>query len=801
MSEAGEAAEDLEKLAAAAKAAQEQIEKSARAAEVAGQKLSKLKELSIGALGGEETVEKYNKAKEAVKLAGDSSLTTGQRMLAGGAAARYAAGAVGALATGFAQFADEARKASADLYLHEQRVRALAPAYDSIRSATGGAADVQANFTLQQELLARGFRTTEAQAASLARATREYARDNQVSQTQAAAAITAALDGDAAAAARFGVSLNGATTSGERFTAVTRQLAESQRGVAVATQDAAERARVQDEASGRAWATVKKYTYAISGIGAVDEALSGIVQLWDGATSSTRAATAATVGLTTVQQAQVRLAQERKALEEATLADTRRAAALQQSSAAEELQRLGERVSGLGRVVTAQEQYTQAVRDASLLSQRASESNDAFDARRLATTNALITAVRRKKEEQDRADESAQAQRQLSMLAAQIRAHGGIVDARIRSLTPAQRYAEIQREIADFSERENESTTAAANRLSQLFQESEQMRQSAQQSAQEARARGDAQRELNDLLNERENLNAKLATVERIAGESAVDRLRRLIESQRELNGLAQQGHTDAAAAFEAFRQQTRERLALDAQKTEEERTAATERARARADEIAAKDLERQTQRADANEARFAAESANSVEQRLRESFGLAQEQSTTATQAITAGAKSAADGFGELARSVFDAATAAKAAGEDEGAAAAQAVDRWAEQKAVQWGFQALEAAAGAGVAYFIRPDAVPGLLASAATYAGMAAVAGVTSAAIPNAPAASSGGAGGAGGGFGLAASSRNESASSAKAQPAIVFNLSGYTSTESAQEGVVRALREARARGYEV
>lgn len=772
-----------------------------QAVEEAAEKNAKLKELAVGALGGEETVEKYNKAKEALKMAGDASMGTGQRLIAGASAARFAAGTAGALAAGFAQFAAEARKASAELYLHEQRVRGLGPAYDGIRSATSGAADVQANFQLRQELLSRGFATTQAQATTLARAIREYAKERQVSQEQASAAIIAALDGDAQAAARFGVSIADASTSSERFAAITRQLADAQRGAAVATQDAAERARTQEEASGRAWATVKKFVYEVSGISMLDDAASGLVQAWDRLHSSTQAAATATTQLTTAQRTAFQVAENRKRLEELTAADAARALAAQQNAAALELQQLGERVTGLGRVVSAQEEYNAALTAANTIQRRAAETESEFNQRRLEATNNLIAAVRRKKEEQDHADDSARAQRELSMLAAQIRAHGGVVDARIRSLTPAQRYAEIQREIAEFAQRENESTTDSANRLTQLLQESEQMRQTMAQGANDARALTEAQRELADMLRDRDSLGAKLATVERQAGESALDRTRRLIEAQRELNALAQQGHEDAAAAFAQFREQTRERLALAAQKEEEERAAHNERARVWAEEQAAKDLSRQTQRADANEARFAAERADSLDQRLRESFGLAQEQSETVSQKMAEGAKTAASAIGELGTGAVNAMVAAATAGEDAGAAVAKYVDEWALAKAVQWSMQSAESFAGAGIAYLIRPDAVPGLLASGATYAALAAVAGITTLAIPNAQPARAGAGGVSGGGStGLLgpATTRSESNMNAREPVQYTFNISGIMANEQTQEAIVGALRDASARG---
>lgn len=797
MSEAAEAADDLKKLGDAAEAAGKKLEESAKAAGLTGQKLDKLKELAIGAFGGEETVDKFKKAKESIALAGDASATTGQRMLAGASAAKFAGSAVLGLASGMADFAAEARKASADLYLHEQRVRAIGPAYDSIRAATAGAGDVQAAFQLKQELLSRGIQATDAQLATLARGIREHARTAQISQSQASAQITAALDGDARAASAFGASITDAASASDRFAAVTRSLEASQRGAAVATQDAAERARTQEEASGRAWAAVKKLTYEISGLSMLDDAASGIVQAWDRLRGSTQAATAATVQLTAEQQNNARLAAERDRLQKLSYEDARRNASAQQNAAALELQQLGERVSGVGRVVSAQEQYAQALTAVNTIQRRAGEEQPAFEQRRLEATNNLIAAVRRKKEEQDRADNTARMQAELGMLAAQIRAHGGVVDARIRSITPAERYRDIQREIAGFAQRENESAADSQARLMAMVQAAESARQASIQQGQEARQRIREQdelvragRELREEVEWAQREGVRVAEVERRRFETGAEYIARRIEAQRALNEVVLEG-------MEATNQQRAADEATLRRKADERVFAEAERQRQLAEREEDAAFERDRQRAAMNAAAAERERADESENRLREAFGFAQEQSTTVTQSMAAGAKAAYDGFGELGKGIVDATLAATAAGEDVGAAVAQQVDQWATAKAVQWGLQAGESLAGAGLAYFIRPDAVPGLLASAATYAGMAAVAGVTAAVIPNAPAASAGGAGGADRGLGLAASSRATSAD-AKMQPNIVVNVSGVMSNEQTQHEIARSLRDLRDRG---
>mgnify|MGYP000514642152 FL=1 len=788
----------------AAKAAQEAAENEARAVEDAekrkavamaesASKASKLKELSVGALGGEETVERYSKAKEAIKLAGDASLGTGQRLLAGAAAAKFAASGIATLASGFAEFAAEARKASTDLYLHEQRVRSLGPAYDSIRAATSGAADIEANYRLKQELLARGFSATAEQASTLARAIREYARTQQVTQEQASNAITSALDGDAAAAGRFGVSIGNAATSSERFATITRQLADAQRGASVATQDVAERTRVQEEASGRAWSAIKKFAYEASGISTIDTALSDIVQGWDGLTRSTRTATQATQQLSTTERATVTQAQARQRAENERATAERRNAMVTLGSLNEELQRRGIVIESLGRTVNAEQAYGRARLDVAQATQRADETDTQFRQRKIELAQRLVEATQRVNAEAARQDGIRNTQAEIGLLAQQIRAAGGVVDARIRSITPAQRLLQLQRELANFAAREKEELGDTLARRQQLMQQVAAAQQAARQSAGDGRQRIREQDELaraaRDLREETDlayRLDIRIAEVEQRRGETGIEYINRRLEAQRALNAVDAEArdieterlNADLAAAQDKEEQRVREIAALEYEA----------------------ELERERARAAMNAAQVEQQRADQAENRLRESFDLAQERSRTLTQSMAGGAKAAYDAFGELGAGIAGAIKSATESGDDVGAAVAKQVDDWAAAKALQWGLQAAESLAGAGVAYFIRPDAVPGLLASAGMYAGLAAAAGITTAAIPNAPAASASGT--AGGdrerGLGMASSMRSDSAATVKAQAPVVFNVSGFTSTESAQEGIVRALAEAQARG---
>lgn len=799
MSEAAEAADDLKKLGDAAEAAGKKLEESAKAAGLTGEKLDKLKELAIGALGGEETVEKYNKAKSAIKLAGDSSASTGQRMLAGAAAAKFAAGAASTLVSSMIDLIRETDKSSATLYEHDQRAHALSASMGALRTATAGAADTQVAFNMQFALAERGMAATAEQQATLARATREYAQVRQVSQEQASAALQRALDGDAQAAAQFGISLNGANTAATRQAAVLAGLEQQHRGVTAAQRDAVEIARQREKAEEIAMARGT----AGAGRAIQNVTLLGVAYRW--AVDRTQQQIEATERLAKTNDMHgasirrtVTTVREIQALEEARVQDAARAATAQQNAAALELQQLGERVSGVGRVVSAQEQYAQALAAVNTIQRRAGEEQPAFEQRRLEATNNLIAAVRRKKEEQDRADNTARATAELGMLAAQIRAHGGVVDARIRSITPAERYRDIQREIAGFAQRENESAADSQARLMAMVQAAESARQASIQQGQEARQRIREQdelvragRELREEVEWAQREGVRVAEVERRRFETGAEYIARRIEAQRALNEVVLEG-------MEASDRQRDADAATLRRKADERVFAEAERQRQLAEREEDAAFERDRQRAAMNAAAMERERADETQNRLREAFGFAQEQSNTVTQSMASGAKAAYDGFGELGKGIVEATLAATAAGEDVGAAVAQQVDQWATAKAVQWGLQAGESLAGAGLAYFIRPDAVPGLLASAATYAGMAAVAGVTAAVIPNAPAASAGGAGGgADRGLGLAASSRATSAD-AKMQPNIVVNVSGVMSNEQTQHEIARSLRDLRDRG---
>jgi hypothetical protein len=357
-----------------------------------------------------------------------------------------------------------------------------------------------------------------------------------------------------------------------------------------------------------------------------------------------------------------------------------------------------------------------------------------------------------------------------------------------QAVTPMQRLAYLQRELGRLAQNETanrEQILTTLQTITQIRQQEAQQAETANQALRQQTA--DKQRQM-DVEQEFHRLNIELMR------EGAMDRETVSVLERRRFETIAEFRAREVQAARQALE-------AIRAQRQAEDQAfqAFLEQQRQR--------LQLERENAQAKEAAAQAETARVKEQagqdelaaRLRGAFGMAETEVETANQRLASAAKIGADTIGELFSGSLQAAVDAAKGGEDAAAAVAKYVDEWTAGKAVQWGLQALEAVAGAGVAYFIRPDAVPGLLASAATYAGLAATAGAVTAAIPNAPAAGAGGPpeGGAGGER-MAGSTRSATAAEAGPVAPIVFNVSGFTSTESAQEGIVRALREAQARG---
>jgi len=730
----------LEKASSSTDAMRLAQEASGKAVEKNEKALGKLKELSIEAFGGGEAAEKYRKMREAMAIAGDATMSTGKRMQAFGVAAKFATGTVVALASQALELAGDYQRINAETYLYNQRVAALGASLQSMRQATSGAVETQVAFNLQQALAEKGLIATDRQMAVLARRVREYAQERQVSQSEASAVVQRALDGDVQAANSLGVSLANATTATQRHAAVLSQLEARQRGAAVATRDAAEQARINEQAQARSGAAIQKF---------VTEALGGpLIAAYDGAVRAlasfntyldeNRTLTAQEIEVRNRANAALaetaRRTREQQALQDLAAATARRSAQAQQNAADQQLRDLNLLSTSKTANTTAETQLADAIRRRGEAARLAGETEDAFAQRRLALTQEVITAEQRLTAERDR-------------------------------------QAQVGKEQTRIANEERESARQAAQQASQALR---------QQTADKQRQM-DVEQEFHrlniELMREGAMDRETVSVLERRRFETIAEFRAREVQAAREALEAIHAQRQAEAQAFEAFLEQQRQRLQL-------------ERENAQAKEAAAQ-AERNRAKEQAGQDELAA--------RLRGAFGLAESEVETANQRLASAAKIGADTIGELFSGSLQAAVDAAKGGEDAAAAVAKYVDEWTAGKAVQWGLQALEAVAGAGVAYFIRPDAVPGLLASAATYAGLAATAGAVTAAIPNAPAAGAGGPteGGAGGER-MAGSTRSATAAETGPVAPIVFNVSGFTSTESAQEGIVRALREAQARG---
>lgn len=795
-----EAAEEARNTAAA-------MREQEKAASLVAGKLDKLKELTIGAVGGEETVEKYKKGTEALKLFSDKSMTAGQRAVAGGVAVKQfasafaaAGGAALGAATTIVQLIADMHKAEAAAAQYDARLGAVSGSLAAMRAATAGAVDVQVAFNTSFALADRGIQANSENMALLARATREFARDRQMSQEQASAVVQRALDGDAQAATQLGLRLSDTTSTTQRHAAIMQQLGDRYRGVAAEQQTAAERAQVLERAQEQASNKLKSFLGYV-GMGVpLGLAYSAVVNRIANQSANTDAATKAQTRHNAVLKQSADLARARLAAEDQRAASERRNATITLGALNEELQRRGESVEALGRVVTAEQAYGRARLDATTATQRADENETQFTQRKIELAQRLTDAVRRRNAEATRQDTIRNAQAEVGLLAQQIRAAGGVVDARIRSITPAQRLLQLQRELAEFAAREGDSVDETIARRTQLMQQVLAAQQAANQANNDAADAARAQRELNDLLNEAANLHVKLAVVETRAGEGRAERLGRQIQAQRELNDAMQQTYDAAQEAFERFREQTAERVReaeAEAQRADAKRTQLELET---AELMRQNDLAKEEARREQNAHAAAMARADSFEQRMRDAYGLAEDQATTSTQAMVEATRAGTGSLRELAESSVSALIEASKNGKDAGAALAAAVDQWATTKAVQWGMQSAESFAGAGLAYFIRPDAVPGLLASGAAYAALALGAGVTAAAIPDAPsggAAAGGRAGEVNSSVGMA-SARNENAAGMRDQPAVVVNISGVMANEQTQSVLLDAMHQLQDRG---
>lgn len=703
------------------------------------------------------------------------------------------AAAAGPYVAGIAGIAHVLGEATAEAGRHERALRILGSAYQEIERATNGAMSAEQALNLQGQIQSAGVQVNAQQLALLARAAREYALATGNDAQQAVEKLSNAIVNNSEdALSELNLAQARATNSAQTLANMTDLLAQRYRGVAPAAQQADERVEAFNRAAKEAGTTL------LAGVAqGAESALSALIRLGGGTESATQ----------TLRNFSKEFRDWLSGEAEASNAASNRALAnIQRATQQYELQRRAfqnsSMLEGSGIQLPSANELTVRQRQAmvELFDESSRLSNADFQQRMrnilaLAEQERAAATARREQSEADRqaqainaADRRTHAGDDIGMLRRQAESLGLRINMQQQSVSAQQRLNFLQRELGRLLTDEEKNRAGIQKTMSEMIQ-IRQQQQAASNASQRLREQEELRRAAEDLNTEIDlayRYETRVLEVERRRGETAIEYLRRRVELQRESNQLALDGR--------AIEDELRDRNAQSLRDKEEERVRAEgERRIERAD---AEDEARREQarlQLEQNKEAIRRDMADRADARLRESFGLAQEQSTTATQAMAAGAKTAYDAFGELASGIAGAAKAAADKGEDAGAAVAKYVDDWAGAKAVQWGLQAAEALAGAGVAYFIRPDAVPGLLASAAQYAGLAAVAGVTAAAIPNAPTT---GAGGAAGGDRLAASSRSESSANAKG-PSYVINVSGFVTREDVEDGLVRAMRSAQSR----
>jgi len=770
MTAASEATEEMKQLAEAARLAALALKAGEASAKALEEKLSKLGELTIRAGLGGEVAEKFGHIKKAFGLAGDESLTMGQRARAGAAGMKMLAGTALGAVSDLAAYSQSILRANAELFEHDRRVRALGAAHLAMQQETAGATEVTAAFALQQALASRGVEQNAQTMTVLGRAMREHANARAVSQTEASQTIQQAFDGDAAAASRLGVSLTGATTASQRHALIVQQLTASQRGSAIETRNAAEEARIQGEVLDRAASGWKAVVSNAPGWGALQFAVSGV----SGAIERLRGANAATDAQTQRTTASLRTetaerARARAITDEATAA-TLRGLREQRMMLAAQHTDLRDSSGATHQLAQAQREYEAAVRRTHAADALAAGRSPEERARRgIALLQDEIGKRNQINQLRSQADASRSAERELGALAAQVRSRGLVVGLEVRSVPIRQRLNELLAEAANLAQREGESREQFVGRAQAALQAAEGARAEAEQRARAANEQRVATR---DLATEQRRAWANeipLIQIQRERFESYMDFTRRAIELQRANTDEIVEAREAEALATAEFVIAARTR-ATEARKTRDEQLAAARQTQASTDALKAAE-----RRADAEDFR----QRSSLDVQLREQYGLSALQLQTDAQRSAELTKTLTGTLSEMGQGAAQALMAAAASGEDAGAALAKYVDEWAAGKAIQWGMQSIEAFASAGLAYFIRPDAVPGLLISGATFAGLAAGAGIATAAIPNAP--SGGGGGGSGGGAGkerLASAGGSSSPAGQGGQVSYTININSLT-----------------------
>jgi len=124
---------------------------------------------------------------------------------------------------------------------HEAAVRALGPAYDAVTRATNGTVTATDAWHTQQVLLQSGLHVTGEQLAAITRAGREYARATGTETTAAIEQLSQALvNGEAGGLRRFGLSVQQNATRTETFERAMRSLTTAQESNTIAERSLAE---------------------------------------------------------------------------------------------------------------------------------------------------------------------------------------------------------------------------------------------------------------------------------------------------------------------------------------------------------------------------------------------------------------------------------------------------------------------------------------------------------------------------------------------------------------------------------
>lgn len=228
--EVGPAASATEALGAAFRDAGAQAEDAGRKVGESAAQVRRAQQLFARGIGGRQLAAEISQVQRGIALLGEEGLSANTRLmaLAGtfGMAARIGLQAAQVCERIGRALVEEAEAAERT---HAQVV-ALGGALDAMRAATGGAITTTQAFAVQQGALEHNLVASDHQLAVLAEAGRRHARVFGGDATQATRQLEAAIaSNDRNALARFGLSLQSATTAGGRFAGSMAELEAHQR--------------------------------------------------------------------------------------------------------------------------------------------------------------------------------------------------------------------------------------------------------------------------------------------------------------------------------------------------------------------------------------------------------------------------------------------------------------------------------------------------------------------------------------------------------------------------------------------